>query len=203
MLAEERKTHWELLNFTNREADNEYLKIFQLWVNHGSSPVESKYSYLMYVGDQQPQTYLDSNPVNIISNTTRLQALANNDNSIIQAVFYDHEAVCITDTLNMKVSKPAVVMLEQQREELFVTVSDPYQDANLEEIIVYLTIPVKGEGTAIENEWYAVPIKLPGTPEIGKPKTVVLKFREAYACRRWRRSGSFYIRKPTVGYILG
>ncbi|MCZ8510954.1 polysaccharide lyase beta-sandwich domain-containing protein [Paenibacillus filicis] len=174
MLAEERKSHWELLNSTNRQEDNETCKVFQLWINHGQAPVESKYSYLMYTGDQEPQTFLDSNPVRIISNTTGLQAVANKDHSILQAVFYDSGTVCTADTFSMKISHSAVVMLEQQGEELLVTVSDPCQDVNLKELIVYLTIPVIGESITAEEPWYAVPIKLPGKPEIGKPITVVL-----------------------------
>ncbi|NOU85983.1 hypothetical protein GC102_09365 [Paenibacillus sp. LMG 31460] len=175
MLAEERKTHWELLNFTNNEADNELCPIFQIWVNHGAAPVDCKYSYLMYAGDQEPQSYLASNPVQIISNTTKLQAVANN--SMIQAVFYDNETVCSTETLKMKVSKPTVVMLEQEGDKLFITVSDPNQDVNLDELIIYLTIPLVGDGNTIDNEWHAVPIKMPGIPEVGKPNTVVVNLK--------------------------
>lgn len=174
LLAEERQTHWELLNFTNDEAENELSPICQMWVNHGQAPIESMYSYLMYMGDQEPEQFLETNPVRIISNTTGLQAVANENNSIIQAVFYDNEAVCVTDTLNMKVSEPAVVMLEKQGNELFVTVSDPYQNIDLDELIIYLSIPVKGEGVSIENEWSVIPIKVPGKPEIGKPITIAV-----------------------------
>lgn len=172
MLAEERKTHWELLNFTNNEADNELCPIFQIWVNHGQAPSQSKYSYLMYTGDQEPQSYLNSNPVQIIANTTELQAVANN--SMIQAVFYDNATICRSEKLKMKVSKPAVVMLEQEGDKLFITASDPYQDVNLDEIIIYLNIPVVGEGITIDNEWHGIPIKLPGIPEVGKPISVVV-----------------------------
>ncbi|RKN84539.1 polysaccharide lyase family 8 super-sandwich domain-containing protein [Paenibacillus ginsengarvi] len=178
VLAEERQTHWELLNFTNHGVENEACRIFHIWINHGQAPVDGKYAYFMYAGDQEPQTYLESNPVRILSNTTGLQAVANHNNSIIQAIFYENETVCKADTLRMKVSNPAVVMLEQQGEELFVTVSDPYQDVHLKELVIYLTIPVSGEGIVMENEWHAVPIQLPESPEIGKPITVVLKVRE-------------------------
>ncbi len=167
-------THWDEL--TGRTITAETLDVFTMRINHGADPSAARYGYLMYTGNASPTTYLGQLPVEVLSNTTSLQAVGSSDGENVQAVFYSSSPTLHVDEgdWDMSVSAPAVVMAELGNDQLVLTVSDPQQNPSLTSLDISLTFPVYGSGVSeVGGEW-VVTIPMPDGADLGRPVSVTL-----------------------------
>lgn len=110
-------------------------KVFKLWVNHGVSPDNESYEYIV-----RPNTNLDelkkgkvTNPIDIISNTPYLQAVVNNKLKLIQAVFYKNGQFEVSNDLKIQATAPCIILVQMDQEDQIeqITVSDPNRELSV------------------------------------------------------------------------
>lgn len=149
--------------------------MLQIHLNHGRTPDKSStgsYAYIVKLsckGIDELKHYYESRPVTILSNTKGLQAVCHNKEQIIQAVFYNSQAILRAGDMELRVNVPAIVMLNKsQPGKLSICISDPCQNSNLKELIIKVNKNLSGVGTKLVNDGSIITIKLPEDPYCGK-----------------------------------
>jgi len=135
--CESKSTDWGKMNFTNKGRENlpKQVNILRLWIDHGHKPVNDTYGYAVYMGNDNPESKV---PVNVLKNTTMIQALQSTDKQIMGAVFYNNVASLETNDIKLSVSAPCAILLEKTKEDYIITVTDAEMNDALEEIVIVL-----------------------------------------------------------------
>ena len=163
--TKKKKTHWQDLNFLNDKVKDKVCPVFELSLNHGKKPVDESYAYYMYCGDLESCTYLKEKELVVLSNSKSIQSVANSNQSIVQAIFYNSEITLKTRMRDIRVSSTSAIMLETSENAYYITVCDATQNRDLKSITV--SICEKGE-----VRWKEVCIQMPTKSLIGKPVSV-------------------------------
>jgi len=103
--------------------------VFSLWFDHGTNPTNASYSYIVVPGIDTPEKALayNASAIEIISNTSDIQAVINKNLNILQIIF--HKAGTLTyGDMSVTVNQPCAFMLKNGT---LVTVSDPAQANSL------------------------------------------------------------------------
>lgn len=133
----ERKTNeWNKRNASNKGKKNlpETADILRLWIDHGKTPHEATYGYVVYCGEGTPVN--KKLPFRVLRNDTLVQAVQSSDKRVLQAVFYSKEQTLREKGFIMKTSAPAIVLLEKVGEECLLTINDPEMDKERKQITV-------------------------------------------------------------------
>jgi len=150
--------------------------VFTLGIEHGSNPVNDRYSYIVSIPENKfnPQslgkTYKGT--IEIISNTNQIQAVYNKDLHISGIVFYEQGSVQLSKTLKIGVDRKCLIMVRENGDFTEISVSNPEN----EQCTVNVTVgrktaddrgsfPKSGFGTVI-------PFDLPGGIYAGKTRTL-------------------------------
>ena len=176
------KGSWWLINKqTDSPKDEVELDVFKLWLNHGESPSEEMYEYIVVPAtsiEKLEQNTSKSN-VEVLLNTPEIQAVKHSGLKMCQAVFYKAGEVQIIDNLKLSCQTPGIVILQAQASDgMKITVSDPNRE--LGKMLLSLSIKIEKQGdnfTAVWNEKEKVSeitIDLPKGNYAGKSVTIEL-----------------------------
>ena len=101
--------------------------VFSLWFDHGVGPSDQSYAYIMVPGVSLTgvQSYANSLPLRIISNTTQQQAVRNDALGIAGIVFYTAGTVTVRPGLSVKADGQSIVLVNEAGSETKVTVAHP------------------------------------------------------------------------------
>lgn len=152
---------WQSINSTG-SAQTESGYVFSLWFDHGINPSNDSYSYIVAPGidsKAKAEAY-DISSIEIISNTSALQAVANKNLDILQVIFHQAGTVHY-DGLSITVNQACALML---RDKSIVSVSDPAQ--------INSVILVKIE---VEDKSYQKYVSLPSNTDL-KGSTITIDF---------------------------
>ena len=150
---------WRINKQIDSPKDHIYKEVFKLWINHGISPNNESYEYIV-----RPNTKLDElekgeviNPVDILSNTPYLQAVKNSELNLIQAVFYRAGYIEVSDELTIQASAPSIIMVELDQEDEIeqITVSDPNRELSM--LVLHLSKKFEVTDENYRSEWIANP----------------------------------------------
>ena len=135
--CETRPTDWAKRNKTNKYKSGlpQEVKILRLWADHGQSPVNDTYGYVVYTGKGTPANRL---PFEVLRNDTLVQAVRSTDGKVTEAVFYSGNQELKAKGLTLSVSAPCAVLIKQQGDQCTVSVTDACMDTALKEIVVNL-----------------------------------------------------------------
>ncbi len=115
--------------------------VFTLWFDHGIRPENDTYAYMIMPGITDPddmQNY-DREHIEIIENSSRIQAMKHNGLDMIQAVFYEPGGLNV-DGIIVKADQPcAMVLSNVSTSQVTVSISDPGESQS--EINVYWSSP--------------------------------------------------------------
>ncbi len=118
---------WATIN-ANRSKAEVTGKVFKLWLNHGVDPVNQSYAYVVVPGISESEMIgRKASGINIVMNTSLLQAVVHTGLKMIQAVFYE------AGNLNyqgctLSVNQPCVVLVKaMDGKNPTVYISDPTQ----------------------------------------------------------------------------
>ena len=166
---------------TDSPKDEVELDVFKLWLNHGESPSEEMYEYIVVPAtsiEKLEQNTSKSN-VEVLLNTPEIQAVKHSGLKMCQAVFYKAGEVQIIDNLKLSCQTPGIVILQAQASDgMKITVSDPNRE--LGKMLLSLSIKIEKQGdnfTAVWNEKEKVSeitIDLPKGNYAGKSVTIEL-----------------------------
>ncbi|WP_193774709.1 polysaccharide lyase family 8 super-sandwich domain-containing protein [Vallitalea guaymasensis] len=131
------KGKWSDINMNPGVSEEERTKNYlTLWFDHGTNPINKKYSYVVLPNKtpSQMDTYANNPDVTILKNTEKVHCVRENNLNIIAANFW-------TDTVEqvdiIRVNKKSTIMVKDSDDYLEVVVSDPTMENN-ENIIVEL-----------------------------------------------------------------
>tara|TARA_B100001059_G_scaffold107391_1_gene107080 strand:+ start:43123 stop:45369 length:2247 start_codon:yes stop_codon:yes gene_type:complete len=167
---------WRINRQIDSPKDQIRKEVFKLWINHGVSPNNESYEYIV-----RPNTRLDKlekgkviNPIDIISNTPHLQAVQNKELNLIQAVFYRAGQLEAGNELIIEVSAPCILMVQLNQNDQIdqITVSDPNRELSM----LALNISKEFEVTTqnYRSKWLAdqgvseIMVRLPKDEYLGK-----------------------------------
>jgi len=136
----------------NRQSDSPkdevVLDVFKLWVDHGPSPIDAKYQYIVVPAtsiaalDRQAS----KNNINILSNTPYLQAVAHKGLQIYQMVFYKSGEIELSDGLTIRSDSPGIVMIKLTDNEVSqISVSDPNRELGRMNLVISANIEKSGD----------------------------------------------------------
>lgn len=103
--------------------------VITLWVDHGASPSDGQYSYIILPATSAAKTeaFVSDPRVNILLHTEEIHAVAHPDSQSIGIVFFKEGRLKITDRHYVVADAPALVMVRQDLGQLQLTYSDPEQ----------------------------------------------------------------------------
>lgn len=157
------------------------LDVFKLWLDHGKRPDSASYQYIVIpgIGEDEMKSYPRQCAVQVLSNTSELQAVKHSGLNIYEAVFYTSGELQLTDKLRVGIESPGIVMLKMDGNELKqITVADPTH--KLSKLHLWISAKTgKGDDTFTsvwnENQGISeVTIPLPQTVYAGKSITINL-----------------------------
>lgn len=128
--------------------------VFTLWLDHGAGPQGAEYSYIVVPGieAEDVEDYRADAPIEILANTSALQAVQHRELGLSQVVFYEPGEIVLADGVTLTSEMPGLVMVKtagQQVEE--ITVADPSRQ--LDSMRLQITSQLEAEGDRGEAIW--------------------------------------------------
>jgi chondroitin AC lyase len=155
--------------------------VFKLWIDHGAQVQDSGYEYLVVpaVGKSDLDKLAVGHPVEILSNTSDIQAVKNPKLNITQLVFYTSGEIQIANGLTIGTESPGLVMVKTDgRNVRAISVADPTQ--KLRKIHLTVTEKIEKSGGNFKSIWNdergvsEIAIDLPQTVYAGKSVSIDL-----------------------------
>jgi len=167
----------------NRQADSPKEEIsknvFKLWLDHGSHPQNATYQYIVVPSTTELEMagYSSHHKIEILSNTTAMQAVKHLDSNICEVVFYQSGEIHISDDLTIGMDSPGLVMVKTEGKMITeISVADPSRQ--LGRIHLTLNVKIEKNGDNFNSSWNKekgiseIAIDLPQTVYAGKSVTV-------------------------------
>jgi len=166
----------------NRQSDSpkeEITKdVFKLWIAHGPQPQNASYQYIVVPSttEKEMESQAGRN-IEILSNTSEIQAVKHSGLSISQVVFYQSGEIKISDDLTIGMDSPGLVIVKTKGKMITeISVADPSRKLGR----VHLTVNTKfgNKGDNFNSSWNKekgnseIAIDLPQTVYAGKSVTV-------------------------------
>jgi len=157
-------------------------EVFMLWFDHGNRPNNASYQYIVVpvVSEQElKETSSMNRDVEILSNTSEIQAVKSNKLGICQLAFYRAGEVEISDDLNFRMDSQGMAMLKLQGNRIKeLSLADPSRKLSRILITVSGIYSVSGDGFVAlpnnnQNITYFV-VDLPQGDYAGKSVTIKL-----------------------------
>jgi len=173
---------WYSINKQSDSPKDEVSKdVFKLWIDHGKRPGNDKYQYIVIpVTDRKGiESFAAGNNIEIISNSSDLQAVRHSGLGICQALFYRAGTVLVAPGITVSIDSPGLVMVKTEGGKLkSVSVSDP--SGRLSKIHLTASVKIEGSGDGFTFNWNEkegvtnVSIDLPLNEYAGKGVTLDL-----------------------------
>lgn len=132
---------WQSIN-NNQSTDPVTGEVFSLWIDHGDSPEEEKYAYVIVpnIPDETAAQNYPLDEIEIIANEDQIQAVYHQGLDIYQIIFYEASTLTHGD-FSLSVDIPCVVQVEGDS---LISIADPRQNTD----VVNVSITIDG-GTSV------------------------------------------------------
>lgn len=113
LTAQTQTGRWYDIN-TSKSKKEEKMDVFTLGINHGVSPKDGTYAYIVVPGKtsaQEMEAYQKKNAIEILSNTAKIQAVRNTKLNVWMVTFFEAGTFKHKD-LSVTVDKPCVLMVK-------------------------------------------------------------------------------------------
>lgn len=124
------------------------MDVFTLWIDHGNSPDSASYQYIVVPSVREEEllkTSRNNRDIEIIANTSDVQAVKHNTLGVSQIAFYRASEVKISDGLTVRMDSPGMAMLKIRADKVQeLTVSDPTR--KLSRVMVTLSGTYENKG---------------------------------------------------------
>ena len=173
---------WFRINRQSRSSKEEIsLNVFKLWFDHGRRPARASYQYIVMpaVNIAEMTDIKNNRGIEILSNTTDLQAVRHSGLNICQAIFYKNGDIQATPDIRIGMDSPGVVMIKTDGKTIkAISVSDPSR--RFGKIHLSTTVRIEKRGDNFKASWDDVKevtnisIDLPQDVYAGKSVTINL-----------------------------
>jgi chondroitin AC lyase len=130
--------------------------VFTLWIDHGTKPVDAQYSYIV-VPNIKPDAiagYKEKASVNILSNTSSMQAVKQVALNLTEVVFYQPGKIEISKDVTVSVDQPCILIAKMYGRLIDrLSVADPTH--KLRTLKVDISVKVEGSGSNWQSHWNA------------------------------------------------
>ena len=102
--------------------------VFQLGIDHGISPSGQSYSYIVLPTDDSAtvSAFANANPIEILANTTALQAVKHTDQGLIGASFHQAGSITLAPGCLVTAESPCVALFKTgANSEMIISVASP------------------------------------------------------------------------------
>lgn len=124
--------------------------VFMLWFDHGKSPANASYSYIVVPAvteEELKNTAADNRGIEILAQNQEIHAVKNNKLGICQIAFYAAGEVEIQKNAKVKMDSPGMAMIRMQGDKITsLTLSDPSRKLSSLTITVPGIYNTTGEG---------------------------------------------------------
>jgi chondroitin AC lyase len=180
---------WSSINSLVGSSTVESGYVFSLWLDHGNNPNNASYSYIVVPGidsQQKAQSY-DATAIEIIQNTSDIQAVYHKTLDILQVIFHQAGTVNFGNK-SVSVDNPCALMFKNGT---LITVSDPFQTRTS----ISVTVTISGTP-------YTKQIALPTSTEI-KGSSTLVSFENVLGVNipEENRIKHFFYPNPTKGIL--
>lgn len=116
---------WEINHILSK--DTVAHDVFTLWIDHGASPKNSRYSYIVAPNLKLPEieAYSADPPVEVLSNEPGIQAVRQRKTGITGIAFYEQGRLHIGKDLAVEVDHPCLLLVRETGGGLEVSASNP------------------------------------------------------------------------------
>ncbi|MDR2773585.1 MAG: polysaccharide lyase beta-sandwich domain-containing protein [Tannerella sp.] len=141
---------------TNSSREEVSMDVFKLWIDHGAFANNAGYCYVV-----MPATTIGNvkkaaaNPtVEILSNTSALQAVRHHGLNIVQAAFYQTGEITFADNIRLSVDSPALIMVGNEAGNICrLTVSDPTRKQGKIHLRINRKLDVATTADDVQTHW--------------------------------------------------
>jgi len=120
---------WYRINRQSRSSKKEIsLNVFKLWIDHGRRPARAAYRYIIVpaVALTDMDDLKNDRNIEVLSNTTEIQAVKHSRLNIYQVVFYKAGKIQITPDIQIGMDSPGLLMVKTDGGKITsLSVSDP------------------------------------------------------------------------------
>ncbi|MBS1369296.1 MAG: hypothetical protein HPZ91_04990 [Lentisphaeria bacterium] len=127
--SEKRMTEWRKLSEANKNAEENEVELFSMWIDHGRKVKDGTYAYFVSCDGKVPEQLPE-----ILSNTVKLQAARQGDT--VGAVFYDSAAKLKSPFGVITVSAPCALVAKFADGRVELTVADGRMNRDLKAVTV-------------------------------------------------------------------
>lgn len=134
------------------------------WVDHGVDPSDATYAYVVLPGASVAETarYSARPPIEIIANTTSVQAVRHLESGVLAVNFWQPGAASVVST-----TRTGSVVLRRDGDDLELAIADPTQEATTATVTVDVTarevVSVDDEMTVINLDPLTIEVDLSGS----------------------------------------
>ena len=143
--------------------------VFTLWFEHGKSPTDETYAYLVVpeIDVASLNQYVDNQPVRILDNNRRIQAVWHDALGVGGFAFYEAGKIAVRQGLSISVDLPCLVLVREVAEGYAVSVSDP----TAQQAVVRVEIAGAGDESGETRDSMKMTFELPDGMVAGRSVT--------------------------------
>jgi chondroitin AC lyase len=146
---------WFTINRQTESPKAEVSKdVFKLWIDHGKSPVNDKYQYIVIpVTDRKEmESVARENKIEIISNSDDIQAVSHSGIGVCEIVFYKPGKIEIATGIHLEAGSPCIVMIKFNKGSInSLSVSDPSR--RLKQILLSTSVRIEKVEPEFTSKW--------------------------------------------------
>ena len=158
-------------------AEFEDKQIFDVGIDHGSRPENGKFVYAIAPSISLEETKSISLPVQIIENTSDIQAIYNTETSTFYVSFFEPGEVDLPNDISLASSEPCVIIMEAKDNMLMFSVANPKGESDdIEAINLSVNRNLAGEGAVFDKKMNTTAIRIPLPRKTYSGKNVTISF---------------------------
>lgn len=161
--------NWTTINQQTRAPQEDVSKdVFSLWVNHGNNVREGNYAYLILpnAGLEETKAYQFDDQIEVLSNTSALQAVKHKQLLQVQANFYQAGKLKLGNGLELTMDGPGLLLVHLDGQNIVkMAVADPSRKLSKMHFQVNGKVDLKSDKISINwdaESWVSeITVKLP------------------------------------------
>jgi chondroitin AC lyase len=153
-------------------------EVFSVWLDHGRNPAEQSFAYIVYpdIDVQSLAARAEDHQINILSNTSTLQAVFHARTKLCGAAFYQPGVLAGDRGWHVAVDQPCLLLLRELEDGVLLAVANPENQP----LTVHVDVDraLVGDGCAPrEPGWTRITVVLPAGAEAGRSVVRMLRPR--------------------------
>lgn len=149
-------------------------KVFSAWIAHSTNPDNARYEYIVVPSKSisQFENWINSNPLELIINTSEYQAVYDKISDIYGIVFYNAGNVVLKNKLSVWSDKPCLLLIQNDKYKNSYTISAADPTTKLQNLNIRISLQLIGNGAILnEDKTTSIEITLPSGDFAGSTVT--------------------------------